>query len=55
MSKRDDDVVILSATRTPIGKFGGSLSQVPASRLGAIVIAEALTRAGRTICPSAKS
>jgi acetyl-CoA C-acetyltransferase len=46
MVKHDDDVVILSAVRTPIGKFRGSLSSVPASRLGAIVIAESLSRAG---------
>ena len=46
MIKHDDDVVILSAVRTPIGKFQGSLSSVPASRLGAIVIAESLRRAG---------
>jgi hypothetical protein len=46
MVEHDDDVVILSAVRTPIGKFQGSLSSVPASRLGAIVIAESLRRAG---------
>jgi acetyl-CoA C-acetyltransferase len=38
--------VILSAVRTPIGAFGGSLSSLTAPRLGAIVIAEAVTRAG---------
>ena len=40
------DVVIVSAVRTPIGKFGGSLKDVPARKLGAIVIKEALNRAG---------
>ncbi|MBI1804822.1 MAG: acetyl-CoA C-acetyltransferase [Ignavibacteriae bacterium] len=40
------DVVIVSACRTPIGSFGGSLSSLPAPRLGAIVIAEAIKRAG---------
>jgi acetyl-CoA C-acetyltransferase len=39
------EVVILSACRTPIGAFGGTLSTVPAPRLGALVIEEALKRA----------
>ncbi|MDX1737776.1 MAG: acetyl-CoA C-acetyltransferase [Alphaproteobacteria bacterium] len=39
------EVVIVSATRTAIGSFGGSLSTVPASTLGAAVIKEALSRA----------
>jgi acetyl-CoA C-acetyltransferase len=38
--------VILSACRTPIGKFGKGLVGVPAQRLGALVIEEALKRAG---------
>lgn len=38
--------VIVSAVRTPIGKFLGSLSGLAAPRLGAIVIREALIRAG---------
>ncbi|MDR1741520.1 MAG: acetyl-CoA C-acetyltransferase [Synergistaceae bacterium] len=40
------EIVIASACRTAIGKFGGSLSEVPAAELGAIVIAEAVKRAG---------
>ncbi len=40
------DAVILSAVRTPTGKFQGSLSGIPAPRLGASVIAEAVHRAG---------
>jgi acetyl-CoA C-acetyltransferase len=40
------DVVIVSACRTGIGDFGGSLSTVSATELGAIVIQEALKRAG---------
>lgn len=40
------DVVILSAVRTPIGRFLGGLSTVPAPRLGAIAIRGALERAG---------
>lgn len=39
------DVVIVSAVRTAIGKFGGALKDVPAIDLGAIVIKEALNRA----------
>ena len=38
--------MILSAVRTPIGKFQGSLSSFPAPRLGAIVVREAVKRAG---------
>lgn len=38
--------VIVSAARTPFGRFGGGLKSVPASKLGGIVIAEALRRAG---------
>lgn len=39
-------IVLAGACRTPIGKMGGSLSSVPAADLGAIVIKEALNRAG---------
>ncbi len=39
------DAFILSAVRTPIGKFLGGLADVPAPQLGAIAIAEALKRA----------
>lgn len=42
------DVVIVSAVRTPIGSFGGSLSQISAADLGAIAIKEAIVRAGIT-------
>ncbi|MDX1437799.1 MAG: acetyl-CoA C-acyltransferase, partial [Anaerolineales bacterium] len=38
--------VILSAVRTPTGRFGGSLSRIPAPKLGALVVDAALTRAG---------
>lgn len=41
-------VVIASAVRTPIGTFGGTLANVSAADLGAIVIKEALKRAGVT-------
>ncbi len=40
------NVVIASAVRTPIGKYGGTLKDVPAAELGSIVIKEALNRAG---------
>jgi acetyl-CoA C-acetyltransferase len=41
-----DEAVILSAVRTPIGKFQGSLSSVPATQLGAIAVKAAVERAG---------
>jgi len=40
-----DDVVIISACRTPVGKFQGSLSDLGATQLGAIVVREATKRA----------
>ncbi len=40
------DLVILSATRTPIGAFQGGLASIPASCLGAAAIKGALARAG---------
>jgi acetyl-CoA C-acetyltransferase len=40
-----NDVVIISACRTPIGKFQGSLSDLGAPQLGAIVVREAVKRA----------
>ena len=39
-------VYLLGACRTPIGKMGGALSEISAADLGAIVIAEAIKRAG---------
>jgi len=41
-----EDIVIVSGCRTAIGAFGGSLSETPASDLGAHVIREAVQRAG---------
>ena len=38
------DVYVISSCRTAVGKFGGSLKDVPAAKLGAIVMAEALKR-----------
>ena len=39
------DIVIVAATRTAVGKFGGSLAKTPATDLGAAVIIELLKRA----------
>jgi len=39
------EVVIVSAVRTPVGSFMGALSSIPAPKLGAVVIKEALKRA----------
>jgi acetyl-CoA C-acetyltransferase len=41
-----DDVVIISGCRTPVGKFQGSLADFNAPQLGAIVVLEAVKRAG---------
>jgi len=41
-----EDVVIVSAVRTPVGKFQGALSDLTAPQLGAIVVREAAKRAG---------
>lgn len=42
----DQDVVIVDACRTALGSFGGSLSNVPATQLGATVIQALLARTG---------
>src|SRR3954465_7588155 len=41
-----EDIVIVGAARTAIGKFGGSLAKTPASDLGALIIRKVLERAG---------
>ncbi|MCZ4315092.1 acetyl-CoA C-acetyltransferase [Comamonadaceae bacterium G21597-S1] len=41
-----EDIVIVAAARTAVGKFGGSLAKVPATELGSIVVAEVLKRSG---------
>src|SRR5688500_20323926 len=43
---KETEAVILSAARTPIGKFQGTLSSVPATQLGAIAVRAAVERAG---------
>ena len=40
------DVVIVAAVRTPVGRFQGSLSELSATQLGALVVREAVRRAG---------
>ena len=46
MNYQPDDVVIISGVRTAIGKFQGTLSDLRATELGAIVVREAVKRAG---------
>ena len=41
-----DDIVIVSAARTPVGAFNGALAGLPAHELGKVAIQEALKRAG---------
>ena len=41
-----EDIVIVAAARTAVGKFGGSLAKIPATELGAHVIKEVLSRSG---------
>src|SRR5919206_377957 len=41
-----EDIFIVGAARTPIGKFGGTLAKTPATDLGALVIKDVLKRAG---------
>ena len=43
---RNGSVYIVSAARTPIGKFGGALADVPATQLGGIAIRAAIERSG---------
>jgi len=38
----DEEIVVISAVRTAIGKFGKSLKDIPARRLGAMAIAVAM-------------
>lgn len=45
MASEQKQAVILSAVRTPIGRFQGGLSSIPATRLGALVVEAAVSRA----------
>ena len=40
------DIVVVGAARTAVGTYGGSLKDVPMSRLGALVVKTALERSG---------
>ena len=44
-----DDVVIVSAARTPVGSFNGAFATLPAHDLGAIAIKAALERGGMLV------
>jgi acetyl-CoA C-acetyltransferase len=46
MADKDRIPVLLSGVRTPIGRFLGGLSPLPATQLGALTVAEAVKRAG---------
>ncbi|MBU1181276.1 MAG: acetyl-CoA C-acyltransferase, partial [Proteobacteria bacterium] len=48
MSLKLSDIVVIGAVRTPMGRFGGTLKDVPSFDLGATAIKEALRRAGIT-------
>ena len=41
-----ENIVIVAAARTPVGNFGGTLADVPAHQLGALVIKALLERSG---------
>ena len=43
-----NDIVAISAVRTPMGKFGGTLKDIPAYDLGAVALKEAINRASIT-------
>src|SRR5206468_10351222 len=46
MENRIEDVFIVSAVRTPIGKFGGSLASLSAADMGVVAAQAAMERAG---------
>jgi acetyl-CoA C-acetyltransferase len=46
MSSNDHDIVIVSAARTPIGKFQGAYKDLPATDLGAVAVRAAVARSG---------
>ena len=45
-SGRNGDVFLVSAARTPIGKFGGAFADTPATTLGGVAIRAAMDRSG---------
>ena len=40
------EVAIVSPVRTPVGRFGGTLKDIPAEDLGALIIREVVSRSG---------
>ena len=44
-----EDVVIVTGVRTPVGKFQGTLSGLPAVQLGSLVVREAVRRGRRAL------
>ena len=46
MDNNQRDVFVLSAVRTPIGRYGGGLAPVPPCDLAAAVVRESVSRAG---------
>jgi acetyl-CoA C-acetyltransferase len=44
--KQEEEVVVISAVRSPFGKFGGAMKDVTLPKLGGLVVAEAIRRAG---------
>ena len=46
MNHPNGDVFVVSAARTPIGRLGGALAEVPATQLGSVAIAAAVDRSG---------
>ncbi len=44
--KSPDDIVMVSGARTPVGKYGGTLMSMSAIDMGALVVSEAVKRAG---------
>jgi len=45
------EVVLVGACRTPVGTFGGTIKDVGAADLGALVMGEAITRAADAVLP----
>ncbi|HSO66686.1 MAG TPA: acetyl-CoA C-acyltransferase, partial [Desulfatirhabdiaceae bacterium] len=46
MSRKLSDIVVIGAVRTPMGRFGGTIKDIPSYELGAVAIREAIRRAG---------
>src|SRR5919201_2582901 len=46
MANNEREVVVLAGVRTPVGRYGGSLKDIPPADLGAAVVREAVKRSG---------